>query len=856
MRIASVSRRRVGHAVLVLLPLVVAACAPRRAAVPAADVAASGVAAPRSDPAACEAVRGYLDSVRVAGPAPGMVLGVAFPDGRSCALAVGLADTARREAMRPEALLMSGSIGKTYVAAVALQLVGEGRLALDAPISRYIGGEPWFDRLPNARQITVRQLMRHTSGLVRYELDPRFLADLTAAPQKSWTPAERIAYLLDRPAPFAAGAGWDYSDTNYIVLGLILERITGRPLNDEIARRVLRPLALRATRPTDSPVIPGLAQGYAGPRNEFGGFDAMVRDGRFVINPQFEWAGGGYASSAEDLARWTRDYFEGRAYPDSLVRVATDGVEARMLGQGARYGLGVIIRPSPLGETWGHSGFFPGYVAEARYWPSRRMAVTLQVNTSVAGALGRPPGQVLNEVARRLGAATPAPPPTPDRGAALSAADSAALVTAFRDEMAALRAPGAAMAVVVGDRIVLERGAGTTSVEGGVAVTPETLFRLGSTTKMFTGRAALMLAGENRLRLDQPIGGYARGLSPAIGRLTLHQLLTHTAGLVNAAAGDGPHDDAALGARVRGWGGEMSFAAPDAIYSYSSPGYWLAGFAIEQAAGGWYADRVDSLILAPVGMRRSTFRPLRAFTHPVALDHRVGPEGAAVVRPFPDDATTWASGSLFSSAHELGRFLVALLDDGRLDGRQVLPAAAVRALAEPHVAVPGTPCRYAYGLQVCDAGGVRVLSHAGFRGGSGSAISFVPGRRVGVVLLSNRNGGIMRRTEQRALELLARLPADAPPVAGAARAFDAAARARLAGVYANGPDTLHLLDRGGALTYRYGRDESRTRPGDTDGELLVLDPTGEPVQRFVTVPDRGAVRYLHDGLSAFRRLGR
>ena len=441
-----------------------------------------------------------------------------------------------------------------------------------------------------------------------------------------------------------------------------------------------------------------------------------------------------------------------------------------------------------------------------------------------------------------------AQPPTP-------ALDTAALLTAFRAEMRALHAPGAALAVVVGDRIALERGEGVTSVEGGVAVTPETLFRIGSTTKMFTGLTALRLAADGRLRLDRPVGDYARGLAPSIGRLTLHQLLTHSAGLANEGAGNGPHDDAALGRRVHGWGEELFFAEPGAIYSYSSPGYWLAGYAIEQAAGGWYADVVDSLVLTPVGMTRSAFRPLDAFTHPVALDHRVGPDGrAAVVRPFPDDATTWASGSLFSSAHELGRFLVALLNDGRVEGRQLLPAAVVRALREPHVPIPGTDCSYAYGLQVCDEGGVRVVSHAGFRGGTGSIVSFVPERRVGVVVLSNRNGGIMGRTERRALALLAGVESEPGPEPSATRRFDAAARARLAGLYVNGPDTLHLIDRGDSLVYRYGDAEQPTRPGRTAGEVLVLGAGGDPEQRFVALPaEGGPVEYLHDGLSAFRR---
>jgi CubicO group peptidase (beta-lactamase class C family) len=107
-----------------------------------------------------------------------------------------------------------------------------------------------------------------------------------------------------------------------------------------------------------------------------------------------------------------------------------------------------------------------------------------------------------------------------------------------------------------------------------------------------------------------------------------------------------PHDDAALGVRVRGWGAEHVFATPSDVYSCSGPGYWLAGYAIEQAAGGWFADVVAERVLAPLGMTRSTFRPLVAMTYPVAQDHRVNPTATTIIRPFPDDVTTWASGHL------------------------------------------------------------------------------------------------------------------------------------------------------------------------------------------------------------------
>ena len=371
----------------------------RRAAVSSEPTPTPASAVARAD---CSRFQPYLDSVHAAGRFAGATLGVAFPNGSTCALATGWNDTTAKTRMRPTDLLLSGSVGKTYVAAVALQLVSEGRLRLDERIATYLGREPWFGRLPNAPDITVRMLMNHTSGLVRYELNERFLRDLTANPDKVWTPEERIAYLFDAQPPFRAGEGWDYSDTNYIVLGLIIERITGRPLNDEIRRRVLQPLALARTVPSDRREIPGVAQGYAGANNPFGPFDAVIVNGRFVLNPQFEWAGGGYASTADDLARWTKLLFEGRAYPDSLLRQALDGREARPLGQGARYGLAAIILQTPLGTTYGHSGFMPGYITEARYYPAQRFAVAFQANSSARGALGRSPGAVVSEIARRM----------------------------------------------------------------------------------------------------------------------------------------------------------------------------------------------------------------------------------------------------------------------------------------------------------------------------------------------------------------------------------------------------------------------------------------------------------------------
>src|SRR5918999_90995 len=196
-----------------------------------------------------------LDEWHKAGSFPGATLGVVLANGESFGLAVGFSDRETKTAMKPTDRMLAGSVGKTFAAATALQLVKEGRIALDDKIEKYLGREPWFSRLPNANDITIRQLMNHTSGLVRYEFKDQFTKDLTANPEKVWKPAELVAYLLDEKAPFQAGKGWDYSDTNYIVLGMIIEKVTGRKFYDEANRRLLKPLNLTETIPQDGPQL-------------------------------------------------------------------------------------------------------------------------------------------------------------------------------------------------------------------------------------------------------------------------------------------------------------------------------------------------------------------------------------------------------------------------------------------------------------------------------------------------------------------------------------------------------------------------------------------------------------------------
>ncbi|MCI0662074.1 MAG: beta-lactamase family protein [Acidobacteria bacterium] len=227
------------------------------------------------------------------------------------------------------------------------------------------------------------------------------------------------------------------------------------------------------------------------------------------------------------------------------------------------------------------------------------------------------------------------------------------------EELKQKNTPGAAVAVIKDGRLIYAKGYGVASVETGSPVTPEMLFRLGSTTKMLTASALVTLAAAGKLKLDEPIGNYVKGLNQQLAQVTSHQLLSHSAGLRDFAATVTSNDDAALGSQARSWKEDVFFTDPGKIYSYSSSGYWLAGLVVEEVSGKPYADAMDELLFKPLGMSWSTLRPSVAMTYPLTAGHRIENRPAVasqVIRPAFNNTAMWPGGSVYSNVGDLARF--------------------------------------------------------------------------------------------------------------------------------------------------------------------------------------------------------
>ncbi|WP_344345934.1 serine hydrolase domain-containing protein, partial [Kitasatospora putterlickiae] len=270
--------------------------------------------------------------------------------------AAGVNDLGSRRAPRADGRFRIGSVTKTFVSTVVLQLVDEGRLRLDDPVERHLPGT-----VPNGDAITLRQLLNHTSGLYDHLSDPRFLYQDEASLRgyladrrwKSWSPAQLIEVGVQAAPYFAPGQGWHYSNTNYVLLGEVIRKVTGHNWRSEVDRRIVKPLHL------DDTVFAGTRPGMAGPHAH--GY-AKLPEGLAdltLINPSFADAAGDGISTTADLNRFHAALFGGRLLSAARFAEMTTAVPAPMIG--AHYGLGLIRYDLPCGEVWGHTGGIPGY---------------------------------------------------------------------------------------------------------------------------------------------------------------------------------------------------------------------------------------------------------------------------------------------------------------------------------------------------------------------------------------------------------------------------------------------------------------------------------------------------------------
>jgi D-alanyl-D-alanine carboxypeptidase len=350
--------------------------APAQAGAAADPGGRADTAAPAAQRLGPGELRRLLDQIVAAG-APGAAARVRQGH-RVTQAASGLADLRTGRRMRPGLHYRVGSVTKPFVATVVLQLVAEGTLSLSDTVERWLPGI-----LPYGNQVTIRQLLNHTSGVPDNSLEP--LVILYTSPHgraRAWTPRELVALVADRPPDFPPGTAFSYSNTGYVLAGMIVEAATGHQLGQELARRIFRPLGLHDTVfPINRPTIPGPnPRGYslplvdeAGPLLDF-----------TVYNPSLAWGAGNLISTLADLEHFFRALLGGRLLPAKLLAAMTTPVDTGVPGYG--YGLGLEMIETPSGRLIGHGGAIPGFDNIVLNTKDGRQQLGVMINELVAPA--------------------------------------------------------------------------------------------------------------------------------------------------------------------------------------------------------------------------------------------------------------------------------------------------------------------------------------------------------------------------------------------------------------------------------------------------------------------------------------
>jgi D-alanyl-D-alanine carboxypeptidase len=273
-------------------------------------------------------------------------------------LTSGTGEVATATPMRPDDHFKIASLTKTYTSAVVMRLVEQGRLRLEDPVSRWLSDE----LVPNGEHITVRQLLSHTSGLFDFEADPRVLAPyLNGDLAHFWSSTELVQMATSHPPLFPPGQTdiAVYSNTNYVVAGLIVEAVTGQSFADVLESHVLRSLHLDET---SYPTEPGMPAPYAHGYLALGAPPSIDVTG---LSPSLTSTSGAMVSTMDDLADFYRALLTGRVVDRHLLRQMKDtrseGTKVDIPGQ--RYGMGLESFPTTCGHlAWGHNGVVPGYM--------------------------------------------------------------------------------------------------------------------------------------------------------------------------------------------------------------------------------------------------------------------------------------------------------------------------------------------------------------------------------------------------------------------------------------------------------------------------------------------------------------
>jgi D-alanyl-D-alanine carboxypeptidase len=335
------------------------------------------------DPGLAQRLDGAITDAMNAASVPGAIVGLWGPDGQYVK-AFGVADRATGDPMKIDMFHRIGSVTKTFTVTAILQLVDQGKLRLDDPIAKFVDG------VPRGSEITLRQLARMQSGLHNYSEVAAFQKLLYSDPWHPFTPRDLIEYAFSVPNDFPPGQGFEYSNTNTVLLGMAVEKVSGQTLSDFITDHILKPLKLSHTSfPTTNAFPTPHAQGYS-----------QNTENQEVVtsnwDPTWAWAAGAMISTLDDMRLWAEELAAGTLLTPQTQKQRLETVNDPPLPPQDGYGLGIF----DLAGWIGHNGSLPGYQTVVVRLPDKQTTLVIMSNTDIPAGGGEPSTALANAITK------------------------------------------------------------------------------------------------------------------------------------------------------------------------------------------------------------------------------------------------------------------------------------------------------------------------------------------------------------------------------------------------------------------------------------------------------------------------
>ncbi len=698
------------------------------------------------NPETVEQVDRLISQLLVKESIPGLSAAIATGNQLRYSKGFGLADVENNLPATPQTRYRTASIAKSMTAVVVLSLAEEKRIDLDREVQQYVAEFPRKEW-----PITTRQLLGHLGGIRHYK-NPRE----SSSTQHFFQLKSALGEFCNDPLRCEPGTRFLYTTFGYNLLGSVAEGASGKCFADLLKEKLFEPAGMSETVLDDHfTIIPHRTRGYIRATKkvlEDLPADHNLVEGQLYNAPLHDTSmkipGGGLLSTAPDLIRFATAINTGKVLSEQ-TRNAMWTSQKIAGGQETRYGLGFKLGTHAGRKVVWHTGGQSGTSTVFVLFPESGTAVALMCNLQHASLLNA--AYAIADLTQ-----PPAPPmPKANYEEALQK-----LQSAIRHEVQQKKMPAFSMSLVDGDQVVWAEGFGFQDANQKIPATADTVYRVGSVSKLFTDIAVMQMVEEGQLDLDAPITNYLPDFKPKNPYeipITLRQLMSHRSGLVRESPVGNYFDpeEPTLSETVASINSTSLVYKPETMTKYSNAAIAVVGAVLEKQLGTSHPDRVRQKILEPLEMQASGFAVTPELKEKLATGWMHTYDGRRFEAP-QFLLGTGPAGNMYSSALDLSKFIMCLLHEGQTAKGPIIKPETLALMLTPIPGTNGKPERFGLGFHVEELDGYKKIGHGGAVYGFSTQLEALPERKLGVAATAalDVSNGTVGRLADYALRLM------------------------------------------------------------------------------------------------------